>query len=128
MLPRTSGLEIVLNAVKDVKPDIYDLTIAFPSYSGEIPTFDMGYDRKIDTDVPSMKSLLAGKSPGHVVIHARKFGFDEAHNDLQTFLDTRWAEKDVRLDHFIKHQAFPIGKNEQQYAISTPVRLHIVSL
>jgi lysocardiolipin and lysophospholipid acyltransferase len=122
VLPRTSGMEIILDAVKDVRPDIYDLTIAFPSYSGEIPTFEMGYDRKTDTDVPSMKSLLAGKSPGQVAVHARKFSYAEAEKDLQKFLDTRWAEKDVRLAHFIKHQKFPVAKNEQHYTFTTPVR------
>jgi hypothetical protein len=124
VLPRTSGMEIILDAVKDVKPDIYDLTIAFPSYSGEIPTFDMGYDRKTDIHVPSMKTLLAGKSPGQVAVHARKFSFSEAEKDLQGFLDTRWAEKDVRLDHFIKHQQFPVAKNEKQYEFTTPVRFY----
>lgn len=114
-------MQIILDAVEEVQPDIYDLTIAFPTYSGEIPTFDMGYDRKTDTQVPSMKSLLAGKKPGNVAIHSRKFSYAEARKDLQTFLDTRWTEKDARLDHFIKHQTFPVGKNEKQTSFTTPV-------
>lgn len=121
LLPRTSGLQIILDAVKDVKPDIYDLTIAFPSYSGEVPTFDMGYDRKTDTAVPSMKSLLAGQAPGSVSIHAQKFAFDDVTADLQGFLDARWQEKEQRMNHFIKHQQFPAKEGEEHSHIHGPV-------
>ncbi|CAH0482238.1 unnamed protein product [Peronospora belbahrii] len=108
LLPRTTGLQIILDAVADVKPDIYDLTLAFPSYSGEVPTFDMGYGRKIDTEVPSMKSLVAGKQPaGSVAIHSRKFSYEDATVDLQEFLDARWKEKEERLNYFIEHHRFP---------------------
>ncbi|RLN57271.1 hypothetical protein BBJ28_00018877 [Nothophytophthora sp. Chile5] len=108
LLPRTTGMQIILDAVADVKPDIYDLTLAFPSYSGEVPTYDMGYDRKIDTEVPSMKSMLAGKAPvGRVALHSRKFSYDEATKDLEGFLDARWQEKEDRLRYFIEHQRFP---------------------
>lgn len=118
VLPRTAGLQVILDAVEKVQPDIYDLTLAFPSYSGEIPTFDMGYDRKIDTQVPSMKSLLAGKKTGPISIHSRRFSYADAKKDLQGFLDTRWAEKDVRMAHFIKHKAFPVQKNEKRELVT----------
>lgn len=121
LLPRTSGLQIILDAVGDVKPDIYDLTIAFPTYSGEVPTFEMGYGRKTDTGVPSMKSLLASKGPDHVAIHSKKFSYEEATENLEKFLDTRWREKEERLDFFIKNQKFPV-KDEEVSVISLPVR------
>lgn len=123
LLPRTSGLQIILNAVEDVKPDIYDLTLAFPTYSGEVPTFDMGYDRKTDTGVPSMKSLLAGQGPKHVAIHSKKFSYDEATQNLETFLDARWQEKEERMNYFIKHQKFPV-KDEEVSVLTLPVREH----
>ncbi|TMW63815.1 hypothetical protein Poli38472_002756 [Pythium oligandrum] len=119
VLPRTSGLQIILDAVADVKPDIYDLTIAFPSYSGEVPTFDMGYDRKIDTDVPSMKSLLAGKKPGRVAMHGKKFAYDDAVGNLEKFLDARWTEKDARMAHYIEHKEFPAADGETRRSIKT---------
>ncbi|RQM10454.1 hypothetical protein DD237_003921 [Peronospora effusa] len=108
LLPRTTGMRIILDAVAEVKPDIYDLTLAFPSYSGEVPTFDMGYGRKIDTELPSMKSLVAGKQPvGSVAMHSRRFSYEDATKDLQGFLDARWKEKEERLNYFIEHQRFP---------------------
>ncbi|DAZ99266.1 TPA: hypothetical protein N0F65_005434 [Lagenidium giganteum] len=106
LLPRTAGLQIILDAVKDAKPDIYDLTLAFPTYSGEVPTYDMGYSRKIDTDVPSMKSLLAGQGPKQVSIHGAKYSYDEVAGNLEQFLDARWSEKETRMNNFIKHQKF----------------------
>ncbi|TYZ61178.1 hypothetical protein PybrP1_012394 [[Pythium] brassicae (nom. inval.)] len=120
LLPRTSGLQIILDAVADVKPDIYDLTLAFPTYSGEVPTFEMGYSRKIDTSVPSMKSLLAGQGPPHVAIHAKKYSYDAATQNLEQFLDARWQEKEERLNYFIAHQKFPVQKDEDVSVLTLP--------
>ncbi|KAG7386090.1 Acyl-CoA:lysophosphatidylglycerol acyltransferase 1 [Phytophthora pseudosyringae] len=119
LLPRTTGMQIILDAVAETKPDIYDLTLAFPSYSGEVPTYDMGYGRKVDTEVPSMKSLLAGKQPaGRVAMHSRKFAYEDATTDLQGFLDARWKEKEERLNYFIEHQQFPGTENTVEMDLS----------
>lgn len=121
LLPRTTGMQIILDAVKDVKPDIYDLTLAFPTYSGEVPSFDMGYDRNEDTEVPSMKSLLAGTSPSSPVsIHSQKYSYDEAVENLEAFLDARWKEKEERMNYFIEHQRFP--GDAVEIKLSTSVR------
>ncbi|KAL4176378.1 hypothetical protein KRP22_001321 [Phytophthora ramorum] len=122
LLPRTTGMQIILDAVAEAKPDIYDFTLAFPSYSGEVPTFDMGYGRKVDTEVPSMKSLLAGQAPqGRVAIHSRKFSYEDAATDLQGFLDARWKEKEERLNYFIKHQQFPADEKAVEIELSSSV-------
>ncbi|CAI5742713.1 unnamed protein product [Hyaloperonospora brassicae] len=123
LLPRTTGMQIILDAAAAVKPDIYDLTLAFPSYSGEVPTFDMGYGRKVDTEVPSMKSLVAGKQPaGNVAIHSHKFRYEDATADLQGFLDARWKEKEERLTYFVEHQRFPGGEKAVEIELSRSVR------
>ncbi|KAI9922198.1 hypothetical protein PsorP6_001767 [Peronosclerospora sorghi] len=122
LLPRTTGMQIILDAVADVKPDIYDLTLAFPSYSGEVPTFDMGYGRKIDTEIPSMKSLLAGKQPsGCVAIDSQKFSYEDATADLKGFLDARWKEKEERLNYYIEHQQFPSDEKTVEIELSRSI-------
>lgn len=112
----------MLDAVQDVKPDIYDMTIAFPSYSGEVPTFAMGYSRNIDTEVPSMSDLLAGKGPSRVSIHSKKYSYDQATENLESFLDARWKEKEARLNHFIQHQQFDPEEGEETQEIALSVR------
>ncbi|CCI42137.1 unnamed protein product [Albugo candida] len=108
LLPRVAGLQVILDAVDAAEPDIYDMTIAFPSYSGEIPTTAMGYTRKHDTEIPSMKTLLARRSSRKPIwIHGQKFEYQHVKEDLQTFLDTRWKAKEELLKHFTKHQKFP---------------------
>lgn len=51
MSPRVRGLEACINALQDAKPDIVDITIAYDSYSGEVPTWEMGmfvyYDYRV---------------------------------------------------------------------------------
>lgn len=111
----------MLDAVQDVKPDIYDMTIAFPSYSGEVPTFAMGYGRNIDTEVPSMSDLLAGKGPSSVSIHSKKYSYDQASENLEAFLDARWTEKEARLNHFIQHQQFDPEEGEETQEIALSV-------
>ncbi|TDH70632.1 hypothetical protein CCR75_005549 [Bremia lactucae] len=122
LLPRTTGMQIILDAVAEAKPDIYDLTLAFPSYSGEVPTYQMGYTRQFDTEVPSMKSLLAGKQPlGRVALHSQRYSYEDVAKDLQGFLDARWKEKEARLTYFMKHQAFPEATPPVEVDLSTSV-------
>lgn len=122
LLPRVAGLQVILDAVDAAEPDIYDMTIAFPSYSGEIPTTAMGYTRKHDTEIPSMKTLLARRSSRKPIwIHGQKFEYQHVKEDLQTFLDTRWKAKEELLKHFTKHQKFPSSDSARHVVL--PVRM-----
>ncbi|OQR85213.1 1-acyl-sn-glycerol-3-phosphate acyltransferase [Thraustotheca clavata] len=120
LLPRSTGLQIMMDAFANtdgVKPDIYDLTIGYPSYSGEIPTYDMGYGRNIDTEIPSMKSLVAGKGPNEIHLHGQKFTFDHVKQlGVEKFLDQQWAFKDQILKEFIENQSF-VSQKESSYTI-----------
>lgn len=40
--------------------------MAYSGYSGEIPSWQMGYTRDTDVDIPNLTSLLKGRSPGPV--------------------------------------------------------------
>lgn len=42
MTPRVRGLQACMDALKGAKPDILDITITYHSYTGEVPTWDMG--------------------------------------------------------------------------------------
>ena len=40
--PRVRGMEGCMEGLRTSKPDILDCTICYQSYTGEIPTWDMG--------------------------------------------------------------------------------------
>ncbi|RQM31417.1 hypothetical protein B5M09_001281 [Aphanomyces astaci] len=116
MLPRSTGLKLMLDAFKDspVQPTILDVTMAFPSYSGEVPTYEMGYDRHVDVDLPSMKKLLMGHGPSKVHFHCRHFSMADVGDDVQAFLDALWVDKEALLNEFIQHQVLFTRSNFRQ--------------
>lgn len=40
--------------------------MGYTGYSGEIPSWEMGYTRDKDVDVPNLGALLKGRAPGPV--------------------------------------------------------------
>ncbi|ETV96878.1 hypothetical protein, variant [Aphanomyces invadans] len=106
LLPRTTGLHTMLAATEQIKPDVYDLTMAYPTYSGEVPTAAMGYSRKKDTGVPSMTDVLCGRGPTTVWIHGAKHTFDDVFENEEAFLDNAWQAKEKLLSDFISNQEF----------------------
>ncbi|KAH9189881.1 hypothetical protein AeNC1_008153 [Aphanomyces euteiches] len=113
LLPRTTGLKLMLESFKDspIQPEIYDITMGFPGYSGEVPTYDMFYDRNIDVQLPTMNKLFMGQGPSKVYLHCRRFTMDQVGPDVEQFLDTLWVEKEVMMNEFIEHQCFQSKKD-----------------
>lgn len=74
-------------------------------YSGEIPTWEMGYTRKKDVLIPNFLNLLTGQCATTCHIDSRQFTVDEimSHEEGVTgWLDERWARKNDLLHHFIE--------------------------
>ncbi|KAF0689261.1 Aste57867_19273 [Aphanomyces stellatus] len=121
LLPRTAGLETMLAATAAVQPDVYDLTMAYPGYGGEVPTNAMGYSRTKDVAVPSMAALIFGRrGPTTVHMHGCKVAYADVAGREQQFLDHAWAEKDGLMEEFIHHQCFH-SKQEQNRRVVRPV-------
>ncbi|ETW00792.1 hypothetical protein, variant [Aphanomyces invadans] len=116
LLPRSTGLRLMLEAFKDspVKPDILDITMAFPSYSGEVPTFAMGYDRHVDVQLPSMKKIVMGQGPSKVHLHCRRIPMADVGENVEGCLDQLWVAKEALLNEFIEHQCFASQKDQTQ--------------
>ena len=120
LLPRDKGLTAVLEATKHLNPEIVDVTMAFESFSGEIPTWEMGYERNTDHLVPNVKKLFAGMS-GDVYIDLETFDAQTVMthpSGIRGWLDERWVRKDAYLKHFVKNESFPAEKT--QYEIKVP--------
>lgn len=111
LLPRSTGfaacLETMCQSSTAPPPLIYDLTVAYGGYSGEVPSWAMGYGRDRDVGVPSVAEMVQGLIQPRVFVHVKTYQADHRlREDPQKWLDARWGEKDVRLGEFIKHQAF----------------------
>lgn len=106
LLPRTTGLQVLLDAVQNCpqKPDIYDITMAYSSYSGEVPTYKMGYGRNVDKDIPSIQKLVSGNGTREVHIVGRKCSYDQVFQNTEKWLDDAWAKKEARMNQFIDTQ------------------------
>jgi lysocardiolipin and lysophospholipid acyltransferase len=119
LLPRYKGLTALLEMMKGQNPEVVDITMAFDSYSGEIPTWDMCYERNHDHKVPNLKKLMAGMS-GDAHLDVRLFDASTllAHpNGVKGWLDERWARKDNLLRDFIRNDSFP--RDEYMYEVKT---------
>ncbi|CAN0189533.1 unnamed protein product [Discosporangium mesarthrocarpum] len=86
---------------------VYDVTIGYTGYGGEVPTYRMGYSRKRDIDIPSIASLLRGCQPGPVHMHIEKHAVEDVRRSGGTWLDATWARKDALLEGFISEGHFP---------------------
>jgi 1-acyl-sn-glycerol-3-phosphate acyltransferase len=119
LLPRDKGLTAVLDMTKHLNPEIIDVTMAFESFSGEIPTWEMGYERNNDHLIPNAKKLMAGMS-GDVFMDVQIFETADVLNHpegVQGWLDERWVRKDTFLKHFARDESFPIEKDQVEIKI-----------
>ncbi len=110
VLPRTRAFQACMDALSQmpgITPIIYDLTLAYHGYSGEVPTWEMGYGREHDVDTPNVEDMLRGRACPRVHVHVKVYEGDEAvRTDVEGWLDARWKEKDVLLERFIHEQCF----------------------
>ncbi|OAL42539.1 putative acyltransferase [Pyrenochaeta sp. DS3sAY3a] len=115
LLPRTRGLQLCLEELKDTVDWIYDCTIA---YEG-IPPNEYGQD------IFTLKTLyVEGREAPITHLHWRRFSIkDVPLHDAKAFdrwLYERWAEKDRLLEHFQQSQSFPT----ELVSINVKIELH----
>jgi len=105
LLPRTTGLQLAVKLLNPSVSVVYDVTIGYPSYSGEIPTYEMGYTRRKDIEIPSFLSVLLGKPPGVIRVHVKRRVINKEiiENNFVQWVDDVWKEKDQRLTQFINN-------------------------
>ena len=108
LLPRSKGFATILESLSVAmgadNVDVFDLTVVHEGYGGEVPTYEMGYDRKYDHHVPSMEKLLRhpslGQLPG-VFIHSVRHTASEilqGEMSVEEWLDKCWVEKGEIVD------------------------------
>jgi len=109
LLPRTKGLQSSLETLGPRVNTVYDLTMGYEGYSGEIPSLEQMYTRNIDKDIPSFRTLISGVAPEKVHFHVTKYNAKEAleSEDFTAWIDNVFVKKQELLRYFIKHQCFP---------------------
>lgn len=111
MICETSSPAITATAENDTTsttrfPSVYDVTIGYPGYHGEVPDWNLGFGRKFDKEIGNLKTLMEGKSQPLVHLHFQKIDGEEVGSIEGGFLDRIWENKEARMDYFAKHQAF----------------------
>jgi len=112
LLPRTTGFEACLKSLGSGHHIIYDVTMAFSGYTGEVPTYEMGYERSRDVGIPNAGKVLMGhKTEVHLDVRAiPSTEILEKHPSIEKWLDERFARKDRLLKYFAEHQQFPVDE------------------
>ncbi|KAI9272887.1 acyltransferase-domain-containing protein [Phascolomyces articulosus] len=119
LLPRSTGLKLILDTLGDDPEWMYDFTI--------------GYEGVKATDIPeqvyTIRSIFSlGIFPKRIHVYIRRFRIpDLPLQDDQVFsnwLFDRWVEKDEMMAHFYEKGEFPDGREKLQVPIrlKNPVR------
>ncbi|CAM9965820.1 unnamed protein product [Phaeothamnion confervicola] len=102
-----NGKPVAASAAFATMPVVYDVTMAYEGYSGEIPTWEMGYGRAKDVALPSLGKLLAGAPQRPVHLHIVRHPMVAAAADGEAFVLRSWAKKEQLLQGFVKEGKFP---------------------
>lgn len=100
LLPRTRGFHASLECLRECRPVVYDVTLAYAGYDGSLPppVDDLG--------MPTLWDVLRRRFPREVHLRIKRCSLEEVLQD-SNWLFKRWAEKDRLLAHFARHQQFP---------------------
>ena len=91
-------------------PEVFDISMNWDGYSGEIPTWEMGYSRKRDKMIPNFANMLSGVCTERCHMNSEKFSYDDVASHpqgVEGWLTERWVRKDELMEQFIESQRFP---------------------
>ena len=58
-----------------------DATMAYSGYRGEVPAWDLGFERNDDVDLPNAAKLFKGAYGDHVRVHVNAYRASEIFED-----------------------------------------------
>ena len=96
LLPRTKGFSLTLDALRGHLDAVYDTTIAYVG------------------GVPSLWQWCRG-DVSEVGLYVRRFEISSlptTDEELAAWLQARWREKDVLLDHYYTHGVWPSSESD----------------
>jgi hypothetical protein len=102
LLPRTTGFSASLDSLRGASPVIYDCCIAFKGYDGQTFVHQ-------NMSLHSLFRMIQNKIPNEVHIHIKRYSMEEVMGN-SSWLDQKWAEKDMLLNHFVRQGFFPVDR------------------
>ena len=114
LLPRSTGLKLILETLGDDPEWMYDFTIGYEGVKG--------------TDIPekvyTIRSIFSlGIFPKRIHVYIRRYRIPDIpfqnENVFSQWLFARWVEKDEMLAHFYQNGQFPDGREK----LHMPIRL-----
>ena len=111
LLPRTRGFLSSLECLRESRPIIYDVTLAYIGYDGSLPAY-------VELSMPTLWDLLRRRFPKEVHMRIQRYTLDEVLQD-SNWLFKRWSEKDRLLAYFARHQQFPVGASGRHRVFDT---------
>eukprot|EP00668_Euglena_longa_P036412 GGOE01046800.1.p1 GENE.GGOE01046800.1~~GGOE01046800.1.p1 ORF type:complete len:352 (+),score=97.87 GGOE01046800.1:71-1126(+) len=100
MLPRVNGFNAIVGPMPDTIK-VYDCTMVYSAYTGDIPSWNDGYDRKKDKDVPNLHKMFTGMQTPPTYVHIKEYDVGSIKKcGAEKWLDERWVEKDAILAHY----------------------------
>eukprot|EP00633_Aureoumbra_lagunensis_P007520 CAMPEP_0197309572 /NCGR_PEP_ID=MMETSP0891-20130614/8147_1 /TAXON_ID=44058 ORGANISM="Aureoumbra lagunensis, Strain CCMP1510" /NCGR_SAMPLE_ID=MMETSP0891 /ASSEMBLY_ACC=CAM_ASM_000534 /LENGTH=500 /DNA_ID=CAMNT_0042794705 /DNA_START=158 /DNA_END=1660 /DNA_ORIENTATION=+ len=129
VVPRAAGLVAALRGFEeaglalDSDVIVYDATMAYAGYGGEVPRWELGFDRENDTDLPNVAKLVNGR-PGtfvridatahrasEILVPNASLSTDQIDPDdrrrAEQWLDNAWGRKQQLLESFAASGDFP---------------------
>ena len=88
-------------------PAVYDLTVAYDGYRGEVPPWDLGFEREVDKAIGNLDAFMSGTPQPCISIDFRRHEGRSVGGADDGFLDGLWVRKERLLRAFAKEQRFP---------------------
>ena len=110
LLPHADMLSSCLEHINNEETEIYDMTLLFEGYSGEVPDRDV-FQRERDVNIPNLMKLLMNTATNKIHLDSRLWKLKDVvdyEGGIQGWLDDCWVRKDALLEHFKTHQNFPV--------------------
>ena len=137
LAPRTAGFVAACRGyvARGVSLDdiiVYDATMAYSGYRGEVPAWDLGFERNDDVDLPNAAKLFKGAHGDHVRVHVNAYRASEifegdirkdADSKATTWLDERWVEKNSRMKAFATTGDFEASDVGETVLLKQPAML-----
>jgi len=118
LTPRIKGLQAL---VEPNKTTVLDVTVLYGNYTGECPTYDMGYDRETEV-LPSFKKVLSGLETGFPeldIVLQKINDFTAGLKGVQAESKSKFSSATTKTLALVKFDTNKVGTDVGKWVYST---------